>query len=65
MTALLGAISLAIGIAIGIRQLLPNPTTPRMSAVFILDVSPAMQKSLGTSSRLDAAESNIWVRPDI
>jgi hypothetical protein len=59
LATLLGLISVTVGIVLGIRTLLPNPKTPRMSAVFILDVSPAMRQSLGGTTKLAAAEDSI------
>jgi hypothetical protein len=59
LATLLGLVSVTVGIVLGVRNLLPNPKTPRMSAVFILDVSPAMSKPLGGMTRLAAAEDSI------
>jgi hypothetical protein len=59
LATLLGLISVTVGIVLGIRSILPNPKTPRMSAVFILDISPAMRKPLGNLTRLAAAEDSI------
>jgi hypothetical protein len=59
VTTGLGIVSVAVGIILGVRQLLPSPKPPRMSAVFILDVSPAMQKRIGETTKLAAAEGNI------
>jgi len=59
LATLLGLISVTVGIVLGIRNILPNPKTPRMSAVFILDISPAMRKPLGNLTRLTAAEDSI------
>jgi hypothetical protein len=54
----LGLVSVSVGIALGVRQLLPRPTTPRMSVVFVLDVSPAMQQRFGGTTKLALAEQN-------
>ena len=59
VTTGLGIVSVAVGIVLGVRQLLPTPKPPRMSAVFILDVSPAMQSRIGETTKLAAAEANI------
>jgi hypothetical protein len=56
---LLGTIVAIIAIISGILALIPNPKAPRMSAVFILDVSPEMQKPFGDTSKLVAAEDSI------
>ena len=59
IAAVLGLVSVSVGIILGVRQLLPKPTTPRMSVVFVLDVSPAMQKPFGGTTKLAMAEQNI------
>jgi hypothetical protein len=56
---LLGSIVAIIAIISGVLAFIPNPKTPRMSAVFILDVSSEMRKPFGNTSKLAAAEDSI------
>jgi PASTA domain len=48
-----------ITITLGIRQLIPDPKPPHLSAVFVLDVSPAMHMPFGDATKLAAAQNSI------
>src|SRR5262249_45158852 len=47
ITTVLGLVSVCVGIILGVRQLIPAAKASPSSAVFVLDVSPAMQSRLG------------------
>jgi hypothetical protein len=55
----IGLVGTIIGIIIGVEKLIPDPKPPRVSAVFILDVSPAMNEKFGHMTRLAAAKNAI------
>jgi hypothetical protein len=55
----LGLVATIIGIILGVKALIPDPKPPRLSVVFIVDVSPAMQQHLGANTKLAAAQNSI------
>ncbi len=59
ITTALGLVSVTVGIILGVRQLIPKPEPPQLSVVFILDVSPAMRKPLGETTKLAEAQDSI------
>jgi uncharacterized membrane protein YgcG len=60
---IIGALGALVALILGVIKLyqviFPPEKAPRLSAVFILDVSPAMNEQLGTSTKLEAAENSI------
>jgi hypothetical protein len=59
IAATLGLIATILGIILGVRALIPPAKPPQLSAVFILDVSPAMRQELGGTTKLAAAQNRI------
>ena len=59
ITALVGVVAAIMGIILGVKTLVPDPEPPRLSVVFVLDVSSAMRKHLGGTTKLAAAQKTI------
>jgi hypothetical protein len=59
IVAALGAVGVLLGVILSVRQLLPKPTTPKVSVAFVLDVSPAMYRRFENTTKLAAAEAAI------
>jgi hypothetical protein len=60
IAAAVGLVLAILGIVQAVQRLIPNPKVPQVSAVFVLDVSPAMRGGrLGKTTKLAAAENGI------
>jgi hypothetical protein len=58
LVAVVGLISLILGIVVAIIKLIPTPATPHQSIVFILDVSPAMYARVQHRTRARGRRTN-------
>jgi hypothetical protein len=55
-----GLLLTILGIVEALQRIIPNPKGPHLSAVFVLDVSPAMMRGrLGKTTKVEAAENSI------
>lgn len=59
LLAALTAVSVTIGIILGVRQLLPNPVPARVSFVILMDTSLSMKQSFGSSTKFQAVRKEI------